>query len=191
MVTSVTSARSFIAGTGASTALLGSAIVSFLLVAGILALDELPTGSGSGTESFTIGEDQLGIGTPGALAVAGAPAAIAGSPVVAAATEAPTAVGSVGATTTSPPDDGGPRDGQGPDGPNGPNGPTEPPIAGPGPANPIQQAVAGVDEAVHGATGTNPGLSTLTEPVTGSVDDALKGATGKDLAGHVEGLTGP
>lgn len=187
MISSVTAFRTFIAGTGASGALLGSALVSFLLVAGFLAVDELPIDSGSPAEIVSIGGEELGVGTPGGLAVAGAPGAVVAAPVLAAASGAAAAAGG-GTTGTDIIDPVPPNDPNPPTPPNT-NGPL-PPSGDPGISNPINQALAGVDKAVQDNTGINPGLSQAAEPVTGAVDDALEGATGQDLAGHVDGVSG-
>lgn len=187
MATNVTAFRSFIAGTGASGALLAAALVSFLLVAGFLALDKLPIGDGARAEVASLGGEQLGLGTPGALAVAGAAGAVAAAPVVVAAAGAAPGAAPGADDGTAPPPDGPPPIDDPREGPGTRDPGDNPPVAGP---NPIQRVLGEVDAAVEGATGTNPGLSGLAEPVSGAVYDTLEGATGKDVGGHVEGVTG-
>lgn len=190
----MTGIRSYLAGTGASGSLLLAALVAFVSVTAFVAFEGVPIGSGDdGADTVSIDGPDSAAAT--AVAAAGPPAAVAATPAAPglAAAGAPGAPGALGpgAAVGAP---GAPAAGV----PGAPGGgsatATDVPPVGPAPTpatNPVDDAVAGVDQTVQGATGVNPNLGGATKPVTGAVDDVLQGATGNDLGGHLDNIAGP
>jgi hypothetical protein len=200
----LTAARSYIAGIGASGALVGAAVLAVVFLGTLLAFEGFPIAGGpDSADSIQIDAGENAIGAATAAALGGAPGAVAGAPGAAlggvaagaggagaagagdgAAGTGPGGAGPGGEGTTTPPGTTAP-----PTDPTAPLPPGTPPTAPTDPGNPINNTLSGVDSAVEGATGTNPDLGGTTAPVTGAVDDVLEDTTGNDLGGHVDNVT--
>ncbi len=191
----MTSARTYIAGTGASGALIGAALVSFTLLTALVAFDGFPAGGGAGaTDSVTLTRASVDapevVAAPAAAALAAAPAAVAPAPVLVAA--APPVDSGTGETPAPPVT---------PDGTPVPPGPGAPPVVtpvgnvpipggepAPDRGNPVQSVVGGLDQTLSDVTGLDSSLNSVTEPVTDIVDQTLENLTGRDLGETVDGL---
>jgi hypothetical protein len=162
--------RTYLAGTGASGALVAAAVVAFLTVGALFAFDGMP-GDPAPSEGGSV---FVGQGAPAAAAtaVAGAPGAVAAAP----APLPPAAADALLAAA-------GPDGGLPPGAPAGPGAPTteggttlvptaEPGDAPPAPTSTSQGPVGGLVEGVGQATG-DPGLGQATKPITDPVDQAL------------------
>jgi hypothetical protein len=199
----MTHLRAYLAGTGATGALIGGAIVVFLSLAAFVTFKGMPFGaSGDNQGSTYLGSN------PGSSAVS-APRAAA-----AALRAGPGAVGATAASSAS--GDGAARGGSDalpaafapPGGSIDPTGPTDPssPITSPAsPTSPTTspdagRAVTGAVQALGQATGTD--LPGQTSGATRQLDDEVNGALngvggavgnprlGDDVGGAVNGLTG-
>ena len=162
--------RTYLAGTGASGALVAAAVVAFLTVGALFAFDGMPGDAPPSEEGSVF----VGQGAPGAAAsaVAGAPGAVADAP-------APLPQAAVDALLAAAGPDGGLPAGA----PAGPGAPTTDggTILGPGtgtgsaPAAPTptsQGTTGGLVDGVGQSTG-NPGLGQATKPITDPVDQVL------------------
>jgi hypothetical protein len=196
LTTSARNVRAYLAGTGATGALVAGAIVAFLGVATLFAFNGLPGDSGpSEDDSLFVG---AGGGAPAAAAtaVAAAPGAVAATPapIPPAATAAILAdIGPAGGDAAGP---GLPGDLDSVGSLTGlPAGGGSPPA--PSPSGPAGGLVGGVDQATNGLGG---GLGPATEPLTDPVDQTLQqnlpGAgdtanqVGQDATGTVNGVLG-
>lgn len=186
----MTAVRSYIAGTGAAGALVGAAAVAFALLTALVAFNGFPidtAGSGAQTVNLTSSTAKAtrAVATPAALALGGAPGAVAATPVAPPATAATTAAldpgTSGGPVGTQIPPDGTPITTVDP---SDPTLPGEPSNGG----NPVQNVAGGVDQVVQQRTGLDPNLSGVTAPITNVVDNTLQALTGKDLGETVSGL---
>jgi hypothetical protein len=161
--------RSYLAGTGASGALVAAAVVAFLTVGALFAFEGMPGDEAPSQEDSVF----VGSGAPGAAA-----AAVAGASGAVAATPAPLPPAALDALLAA----------TGPDGalpPGAPAGPGAPTTDGgvvvvPGTGTPTAPAptttspgtVGSIVEGVDQATGNN-GLGEATQPLTDPVDEAL------------------
>jgi hypothetical protein len=190
----LTAARSYIAGIGASGALVGATVLAVVLLGALLAFEGFPIAGDDGSaDSIRVGAGENSIGVATAAAVGAAPGAVAAAPAAAAGGAAAGGGADAGAPGTAPPGTTG-TDGSVPPGTPSPTDPTAPPTGAPPappgvPANPITDTLSGVDSAVEAETGINPNLGGATEPVTGAVDQVLEDTTGNDLGGHVDNVT--
>jgi hypothetical protein len=159
--------RAFLAGAGATTALIAGAIVVFASLATYVAFNGLPIGSGNENASqLTVGASDVTVSPQAARVLGGAAGAVA------ATAAAPTATAPApGATTQGggPADPGGPGTTPGDLPPSGtPTAPTGPvstvptPTPGAGSGGPVGGAVDSVDNA------TGLGLGPAADPVTGA-----------------------
>jgi hypothetical protein len=168
------SIRTFLAGTGASGALVAAAVVAFLTIGALFAFEGLPGGSEPAEEDSVF----VGAGAPGAAAdaVGGAGDAIADDPVslppaAVAALRAAGGAGGAGGAGLPP---GAPAPGS----PAAPGTPTAPgatpaaPAPTAGPTSTPQGSVGEVVEGVDQATGDN-GLDDATSPITAPIDQTL------------------
>jgi hypothetical protein len=172
--------RAYLAGTGATGALIAGAVVVFLAIAAWVAFNGFPLG-GSGTDegSASIGTGSAGAPETAAAALGAATGAVAAAPVPGAP---------VGFATV-----GGPGGGTSPGGPNGQNGPSTGPIETPPGGGPVADPdanygttglVQNVDQTTS-ALGLPTNLSGLTGGVTRSVDRTVN-----NTVNHVGGLIG-
>jgi hypothetical protein len=174
--------RAFLAGGGATTALIAAAVVAFLSVAALVAFNGLPIGGGDANAgSVQVGEvpTATGAGAPelAAETLGGAPAAVAASPAAATAVD-PTLIPGFGAP-------GGPTGAPGLTGPNGslPDGsvPTAPGTSGSGA---LGGAVGGLEDTA-GNAGLDLPLSDLSGGLTGPLDQTVN-----DTLNNVGGAVG-
>jgi hypothetical protein len=158
----------YLAGTGATSALVAGALVVFLSVAAFVGFNGLPFGGTASQGTVRVGTGQAGAPEAAALALAGTPVAVAPAPTAAVAPDgtlvppAPTATDVPGGAV-GPPGGGG----------GGGDDPTVPPptttVPGTGPVGGI---VDGVDNTT-GDLGLDLGLGDLTDPITRPVDGVL------------------
>jgi hypothetical protein len=200
----LTAARSYIAGIGASGALVGAAVLAIVLLGTLLAFEGFPiAGGGANAESVQIDAGEDGVATATAAALGAAPTAVAAAPGAAAGAAPAAAGGGAGAGagaggygagvpgapgdtgTTAPGAPGAPAPG-----PTAPAPPGAPAPTAPSSGNPVSDAASGVDSVVEGATGVNPNLGDTTAPLTDGVDQVLEDTTDNDLGGHVDNVTG-
>lgn len=174
-----TNFRAYLAGTGATGALVAGALVAFLSVAAFVSFKGLPIG-GSGSSSNTV--VLSGGGAPAAAAAAAAPAtaAVAAAPAAAPTGAGLAAAGGVlapNATTPGiqpqPPTTGDNGGGLGPGGGGGAG-------SGPDSGGPNSQSTPGaLSGTVHnvdgaaGRLGIHTNLGGLTDPIVKPVDDAV------------------
>jgi hypothetical protein len=172
--------RAYLAGTGATGALVGGAVVVFLAATAFVAFNGFSLGGDDADGQVAIGTD-TGAGAPeaAALALAAGPTAVA-----------PTPAGGVVLAATGPGSGtgGGSGDGFGSDGPDGPGGPGGPGPGEPPPGGSDGGAVGGVvqdlDETTSGL-GVNAPLSQVTGPLTQQVDKTVN-----DTLNNVGGVVG-
>jgi hypothetical protein len=162
--------RSYLAGTGASGALVAATVVALLTVGALFAFEGMPG------DSAPAEEDSVFVGSAGAPGAAAT--AVAGAPGAVAATPAPLPPAAVDALLVAAGPDGGLPAGA-PTGPGAPtiDGGTLPVPAAPttAPAPTPTSSPGTVGNIVNGvgqATG-NPGLGQATQPVTDPVDQTL------------------
>jgi hypothetical protein len=168
--------RAFIAGAGATTALIAGAIVVFASLATYVAFEGLPIGSGNENASqLTIGASDVTVSPRAARLLGGAAGAVAATAAASTAT-APGAAGTA---------QGG---GSGPGGDPGATPVDLPPSTAPTPTGPVSTAptptpetgsngpVGGAVDNLDNATGL--GLGPATDPVTGVADDTINGLGG-------------
>jgi hypothetical protein len=171
--------RAFLAGGGATTALIAAAVIAFLSVAALVAFNGLPIGGGEDDASTVqVGEvpaNTTGPGAPeaAAAALAAAPGAVADSPAAATAID-PTLVPGFGA---GPGGLTGGADGV----PGTPGAPTAP---GTGAGGALGGAVGGVDDTA-GDLGLDVPLDEVTGPITGPLDQTIN-----DTLNNVGGALG-
>jgi hypothetical protein len=185
--------RSYLAGSGATSALLAGALIAFLTVAAFVAFDDLPGGGGdSDADVVRLGSGEQ-TAAAAASAVGTAPGAVAATPVA----PAPGVAGAAAVLAAAP---GGPDAPAAVTPPGSPGTPVPPrplPPQEPGtPGAPVQPNIVNgllteVDNTAAGTLGVNPNLGGLTEPVTDRVDDTLRDLTGKDLNDTIRGVVGP
>jgi len=158
--------RAYVAGTGASGGLVGGTVLIMVALAAFVAFKGLPLGGSGGSEGrVLISQARLASGPrAAALALGGAPRAVAAVPVGAPAAGAP-AVGG-GAPAGS-----------------GPPGLTQPPTGGSNPSPPGGTGITPVPPGGDGGPTTHIiheipgcGLCDVTDPITNTVDDALTNA---------------
>ena len=195
-----TNVRAYLAGGGATAALVAASVVIFVAVAAFVGFNGLPFGADDPAD----GTVTLASGVPQAAATAAAP--IAGAVAAEPATPSTAAAGEIGAapdaTSTNP--------GPGSDGGIAPIDPVNPP--GPGPGAPTQtggvldNTVGALDNTTENL-GVDLGLgdltSGLTDPIDKTLNDTLNGAGGllgdrtlgnrttKALNDTANGLLGP
>jgi hypothetical protein len=181
-------ARAYLAGTGATGALIAGAAIVLLSLAGILAVKGMPFGgSGSNAGSAYVGAKATGPAATAATALAAAPGAVAAVPVPGAPVGAGLPVGGPGnvpgTSPTSPA--------------NGPTSPGIPPTDGPGPPTTptgspgaLTNTAGQVDQTLC-SQGACTGISDQTDGTTNTVDGAVTnglnrvgGAVGNDHLGN-------
>lgn len=158
--------RTYLAGTGATGALIVGAIVAFLSVAALFAVNGLP-GDSAPAEDESLFVGAAGAPVAAATAVAAAPDAVAAdaAPLPPAALAALAAGPGGGAPPGAPEDFVPPVGGGSPPVPSGGGGPVTTASA-PGP-------IGGLVDGVDQATG-NPGLGPATKPITDPIDQTLQ-----------------
>ena len=170
--------RTYIAGSGATAALIAAALVGFLTLAAYVSVNGMPGGlSGSDEDSVFLGD---GGARTVAAALSSAPGAVAGAPAPFAAGLAPGG-GPAGAGAGGP--------GGGPGGavlgtqisgaPGGTPGTTLPAGGTPSPTQQgmVGDTVNGANNTLLGTTNQNTGLGGTTAPITGPVDNTVNGVT--------------
>lgn len=199
----MTALRSYLAGTGAASAVVGAAAVSFTLLTAIVAFEGFTIGgggAGSDTVSISRGSATAGsdaVAVPGALAVSSAPAAVAPAAVgPAVVLTASTITGTSGGNDDPTPIV--PTGTPVPDGPGAPvTVPGSPGLPGPDPVvdggNPVDNLAAGLDQTISEATGIPSDLAAVVAPVADALDQLSTGLTGHDLEANLNelGLTTP
>jgi hypothetical protein len=165
-------ARVYIAGTGATAALVAAVTVVLLSLAALVTFEGLPGGSGEPEDGSVFVGPGAGGGTAraAAAALAAAPGAVAAAPV-------PVGAGpGAGRGGDSPVVDGvaPPDTPDAPAVPSPPEGGSDGVVPSPGTSHggPIGGVVDDVDETA-GGLGIDPGLGEATDPITGPVDQAL------------------
>jgi hypothetical protein len=161
--------RTYLAGTGATGALIAGAFVAFLGVGALVAFDGLPLGGDGADGTVSLAERPGGLAPESAAsALAAASDAVASEP----------AGGSVLAATPSA--DGAASGGSGGDATaptaptgDGPGGPIPPAAPAPGDGTVVSGAIADVDEGL-GDAGVESGLSDAAQPLSREVDRALE-----------------
>jgi hypothetical protein len=177
--------RAYLAGTGATGALVGGAVVVFLAATAFVAFSGFSLGGDDASGQVAIGTDDAGAPEAAALALAGASTAVAPAPAggVVLAASGP---GSGPAGGSGPGD--GPGGSVGPGGPGGSGGgsepPTTPPPGGSDGGGSVTGVVQDLDETTSGL-GLNLPLSQVTGPVTQQVDQTVN-----NTLNHVGGLVG-
>jgi hypothetical protein len=179
--------RTYLAGTGATGALMAGALLVFLSIAAFVSFNGFPLGStGSSLDSLYLGRPAA----PGAPEAAAVALGAAGRGAVA-ATPAGVGITAGAASATGP---GGTTPGT--DGTT-PGGPQLPPPDQPGGGNdgPVTNVVHTVNNTVGGITGGDVPLSGVTDPVTSSLDRTLDNVLNPvgGLLGHPKlgtGVTG-
>jgi len=172
--------RAYLAGGGATVALVAASVVIFVGVAAFVGFNGLPFGADDPAD----GTVTLASGAPQAAATAAAPTA--GAVAAEPATPSPAAAGEIsaalppGATSADP----------GPDGGIAPIDPVNPPGPGPGPGAPTQTSgvlgnTVGALDNTTGNLGVDLGLGDLTGGLTGPIDKTLN-----DTLNGVGGLLG-
>jgi hypothetical protein len=165
--------RAYLAGTGATGALIAAAVVAFLTLAALVAFNGLPGGEESDEESLFVG--------PGGGAAQAAATALAAAPGAVAAVPAPVGPGAAGGPLVAGGGPGGGPGGGGPGGgPGSPTAPTPPGVGGTttgaapaGGTGPVGGLVDQIDETTGGA-GLDLGLGETTDPITGPIDQTLE-----------------
>lgn len=179
------SIRTYIAGLGTAASLTGAAVVAFIALGAVVAFNDLPSGSAE------VAQREIDVAAPPpeaaavmATAPAAAPAAspapgatavaLASAPAAAPAST-PALVSGAGAApvggTLVPPADGDLPAPASP-APSPPPGAPTPSPTGPGTLSP-PNIRGGLDGTVEGVTGIDPGLGSVTGPLTDVVDDVL------------------
>jgi hypothetical protein len=195
--------RTYITGLGSSGALLAAAIVAFLAVGALVAIDGMPGSSADATDRSILVDTDAPEAAAAAAILGAAPPAARPDRAAAEAAAGPGGSGPGGAAgsfsgsgsegnagsgsgdgTGIVPGDSGAGPAPGPAPGAGPS-----PAPGGGPAS-TGDLVGEVDRAVGGATGLDLGLGEKTKPITDSVDKAVEGLTGGRLPGGVPQLPG-
>jgi hypothetical protein len=175
--------RTYIAGSGATAALIAAALVGFLTVAAYVSVNGMPGAlAGSDEDSVFLGG---GSAPAVAAALSSAPGAVAGTPAPFAPGLAP-AGGAAGAGPGGGPG-GGVLGTQISGTPSGIPGTTLPAGGTPSPTQQgmVGDTVNGANNTLQGTTNQNTGLGGTTAPITGPVDNTVNGVTGP-----LGGLTG-
>lgn len=161
--------RAYLAGTGATGALIAGAVIAFLTIGALVAFDDALLGGDEATGSAALA------GLPGgnapetaAAALAATPGGVAGTPAGGSVLAAALPGGAPGAGGTAGPSS---------SGPDGPGTPTTPSGGG----GPLSSAVGTLDDTT-GQTGLPP-ASPTTGPITDQVDDAVRN-TLNDVGGN-------
>jgi hypothetical protein len=163
-------ARAYIAGTGATAALVAAVAGVLLSLAALVTFEGLPGGSGEPEDGSVFVGPGASSGTAqgAAAALAAAPGAVAAAPVPVGAGPGVASPGGGGpvADGVAPPD--------APGVPSPPEGGGDGAVPPPGTSQggPIGGVVDAVDETAAGL-GVDPGLGEATDPITGPVDQAL------------------
>ena len=160
--------RAYLAGAGATTALIAGAIVVFASLGAYVAFNGLPVGSGN--ENAT----QLTIGSAEVTPTAGLLGRAAGAVAATAAASTATAPGTASAQQGSGP-------GAGPDA-----SPADPPPGGPAPGPTVDPTIP-----PPGATPTDPGATGPAAAPVGGAVGGVSDATGLPLDDATNGITGP
>jgi hypothetical protein len=192
-------AKAYLAGTGATSALVAAAVVSFFALAGLFSVNGFPGGLSSSEGDTVLVAPRSDAPEAAADAAAAAPGAVAAIPAdrvvggagvggagVAGAGESGGALG--GATT--------PGGGATPDAGTAPDAtvPTVSSPSAPAPApatgtstqqGPVSDTVSGVEGTTEGATGVDVPLSETTQPLTDQLDQTIQ-----DTNDTVGGLLG-
>jgi hypothetical protein len=192
-------AKAYLAGTGATSALVAAAVVSFFALAGLFSVNGFPGGLSSSEGDTVMVAPGTDAPEAAAAAAAAAPGAVAATPAdrvvvgagvggagVAGAGESGGALGS--ATT--------PGGGTTPDAGTAPDAtvPTVSSPSAPAPApatgtstqqGPVSDTVSGVEGTTEGATGVDVPLSETTQPLTDQLDQTIQ-----DTNDTVGGLLG-
>ena len=178
-------AKAYLAGTGASSALLAAVCVSFLILAGVLSVNGFPDGSfGSDGDTVFVGPATSGAPEAAAAAAASAAGSVAAAPVGDAGGAGPGGAGG-GADGGAPVGGGGGGAGTpgavppapAPGAPGAP-APTPTPPSPSAPSGPLSNTVSGLEGTAEGATGTDLPLSETTKPVTDQLDKTITDVTG-------------
>jgi hypothetical protein len=165
--------REYLAGTGATGALIAGAIIAFLAVGALVAFDGSQLGGGGADGSVSLAEG------PGSQAPEAAAAALGVTPgAVAARPAGGTVLAAIlpGGIPVGPGLNGGGSTGTGPGGGDAPGTPTDPGSSG---------ALSGLVGDVDETTGGLPPLSPTTGPVTDQIDDTVN-----DTLNNVGGALG-
>lgn len=185
----------YLAGTGATGALIAGAVVVFLSLAAFLAFKGFPFGGSGGDEGNVYVGANAGAPEAAAAALAAAPGAVAAAPLPGTAAGAGAGAGGAGADGA----------GGGPDRPGGTSGTsetgTQPTTDNPvTPTTPDPGAITGTVQNLDQAAGTDLSGTTsgLTEPLDDALNDTLNGLggavgndhLGDDLSGQVDQTTG-
>jgi hypothetical protein len=195
----MTHLRAYLAGTGATGALIGGAIVVFLSLAAFVTFKGMPFGASGDNQGSTYLGSNAGSSAVGAPRAAAA-ALRAGPGAVAAAAASGASGGGAGGASDAPPagfaPPGGSIDPTDPSSPiTSPTSPTPPTVS-----SDTDRAVTGTVQALGQATGTD--LPGQTSGATRQLDDEVNGALdgvggavgnprlGDDVGGAVNGLTG-
>ena len=192
-------AKAYLAGTGATSALVAAAVVSFFALAGLFTVNGFPGGLSS-TEGDTV------LVAPGSDAPEAAAAAAAAAPGAVAATPADRVVGGAGVSAaggagagesggtlggaTAPGGGATPGSGTAPDAtvPTGSSPSAPAPAPAPGTSTqqgPLSDTVSGVEGTTEGATGLDVPLTETTQPLTDQLDQTVQ-----DTGDTVGGLLG-
>ena len=182
-------AETYLAGIGASGALIASAFVGFVILVGVVTFDAWPRPGG-----FFEGTDgSVQVTAPVATSVASPPASAPGVVNPAGGTLSPAGGGATHRVRPHPaPDSGGSLlGGPSPGGPSGAQGPVEapapPPPEPPPSSNVVSRTVSTVGETVEGTTNVvGDTLGGNSSPGLGG----LVGGLGRSLNGTVQGLVG-
>jgi len=185
-------ARAYLAGTGATGALIAGAAIVLLSLAAIVAFKGMPFGgSGGNAGTAYVGAKATGPAATAAAALAAAPGAVAAVPVPG----APAGAGLPGGDPGNVP-------GTSPTPPNGPTPPGTPPTDPPGPTTPtgspgVLTNTAGQVDQTLCSQGACTGISDQTDSITSTADGAVTnglnrvgGAVGNDHLGNDVNRTG-
>jgi hypothetical protein len=201
-------AKAYLAGTGATSALVGAALLAFLTLGALFALNGLPEGLGTSEADSMQIVPATHAPEATAAAVGSAPRAVTARPDgIGAAGDGPgaAAAAAAGLTDAGVPAAGAPGTGVAGGGEvssgvdaavpaaPAPGTPSAPVPAAPAPGTPsapdtspvtspvtgpVQDGVEGVDQTVEQGTGVDLPLSETTDDLTGKVDDTVGGLTG-------------
>ena len=192
-------AKAYLAGTGATSALVAAAVVSFFALAGLFSVNGFPGGLSS-TEGDTV------LVAPGSDAPEAAAAAAAAAPGAVAATPADRVVGGAGVSAaggagagescgklggaTAPGGGATPGSGTAPDATvptvSSPSAPAPAPAPGTSTQQgPLSDTVSGVEGTTEGATGLDVPLTETSQPLTDQLDQTVQ-----DTGDTVGGLLG-
>jgi hypothetical protein len=192
-------AKAYLAGTGATSALVAAAVVSFFALAGLFSVNGFPGGLSSSEGDTVMVAPGTDAPEAAAAAAAAAPGAVAATPAdrvvvgagvggagVAGAGESGGALGSA----TTPGGGTTPDAGTAPDATvptvSSPSAPAPAPASGTSTQQgPVSDTVSGVEGTTEGATGVDVPLSETTQPLTDQLDQTIQ-----DTNDTVGGLLG-